>query len=167
MNADSIVIDAMKASLVNQIRTAEWAKNIQDNVKEKILWIINNIETVGLSFQKTFITLFKWEQLRRKVQEITSTPIGTLLNPFPIRLSEETYQCGKLPTRAVLDLYDYVNPNDADVAACIFLCKKIEAFEQISFLQAKNADDGEAKLPETRKKDLEIINWRFNWPKQE
>ena len=51
-----------------------------------------------------------------------------------MRISEEAYQCGLLPTRAVLNLYDYLQPNDADVAACLMLCHKIEVLEKSGML---------------------------------
>ena len=63
---------------------------------------------------------------------------GYLSSMLGMRIPEEAYQCGKLPTRAVLDLYDYVDPTDSDVAACMFLCNKIEVLERAGMLNRED-----------------------------
>ncbi|MHA2279554.1 MAG: hypothetical protein ACXAC5_01495 [Promethearchaeota archaeon] len=80
--------------------------------------------------------LFRWEFERRrlKVKNLTNPYAGFVSTLLGMRISEEAFQCGILPTRAILDLYDYVQPNDSDVAACLFLCHKIEVLETMGAL---------------------------------
>ncbi len=39
-----------------------------------------------------------------------------------------------------LDLYDFVQPNDADVAACLMYCHKVEILEKSGMLELKNME---------------------------
>lgn len=128
----------ISAALNAEFKKADWWGEVQDDVRARLLWVMNNIEQIGLSFYQTFITFVRWEFERRKVEGsgIKNPMTGYLTAILGMRISEEAYQCGRIPTRAVLDLYDYIEPNDADVTACMFLCHKIETLQHVGLLVA-------------------------------
>lgn len=126
------IVPAIKRSLMER----PWWKDVQSDVRTNLEWVIDNIEEVGTLFIRAYMTMFRWEFERRKLKgENINTPmVGYLSAALGMNISEESYQCGILPTRSVLDLYDYVRPNDADVSACLLLCHKIEVLEGMGVL---------------------------------
>ncbi len=136
MARDTSVLKAIINSVKTELIKLEWWDEVQDDVKTRLEWIINHIEHLGPLFSRSYMTLFRWEFERRKIEgdHITSPYAGFVSSLLGMRISEEAYQCGVLPTRSILDLYDYVEPNDSDVAACLFLCHKIEVLEKIGAL---------------------------------
>lgn len=127
-----LIVDSLKRELMK----LEWWNEVQDDVKAKLEWVAINITEIGVYFANTFLTFFRWEYQRRKLENSNAdNPLsGYLTAILGMRIPEEAFQCGKTPVRAVLNLYDYVDPNDADVASCLFLCHKIEALQKLGFL---------------------------------
>jgi len=137
MSNDEEVRKAIIYSLKSEMMKIEWWDEVQEDVKTRLEWIINHINPIGTLFTRSYMTLFRWEFERRRLdgENITNPFAGYVSTLMGMRISEEAYQCGILPTRATLDLYDYVDPNDSDVAACLYLCHKIEVLEQMGALQ--------------------------------
>lgn len=130
--SDRVVRQAIITSLKREFIKASWWNEVQEGVKTRLNWIIENVDKVGSLFSRSYMSLFCWEFERRKLEgdNVTNPMASYFSTLMGMRISEEAYQCGLLPTRAVLNLYDYVEPNDADVAACLMLCHKIEILEK-------------------------------------
>ena len=121
------------------------------------------------------MALFRWEFERRREEGVSTThPMATYLSAIMgMRISEEAFQCGHLPTRSILGLYDYVEPNDSDVAACLFLCNQIEILQKTGMLQDFDSDLRtnpsemakllKAKTPAKNKNKAEIEEKTINW----
>ena len=136
MSSDPIVRKAIIASIKSELMKIDWWDEVQDDVRARLEWIINHVEHLGTLFARTYMTLFRWEFERRRLtaKKLNNPYAGYVASLLGMRISEEAYQCGLLPTRSVLDLYDYVQPSDSDVAACLFLCHKIEVLETMGAL---------------------------------
>ena len=118
-------------SIKQDIIKIEWFSEVQDDVKNSLDWIIDNIDEIGSYFSSTFMAIFRWEYERRSLKkQLTSPMAGVLSVLLGMHISEEAFLCGKLPTRVMLDLYDYVEPTDSDVAICLYLCHKIDTLEK-------------------------------------
>lgn len=130
------------ASLKREFIKASWWDEVQDDVKTRLNWLVDHIEQVGSLFARSFMSLFRWEFERRRLEGKKATnPMASYFSTLlGMRLSEEAYQCGLLPTRAVLDLYDFVRPTDADVAACLMFCHKVEILEKAGMLTIDDID---------------------------
>lgn len=127
-----IALSEAVISIKKGAKTQTWWKDVNKDVVNRIYWVLDNIDKVGVLFANTFTTLFKWELARRKVEEETVSDhmmeqISVMLD---MKISEETYQSGILPTRSVLNLYDYISPSDADVQACLYVCMQIKSLEK-------------------------------------
>lgn len=175
-----VVINTIISSLKTEFIQADWWSDVQGDVRTRLEWVIDHIEQAGFFFCHTFMTLFRWEFHRRRIegQNVKNPMAGYLTVLLKMRISEEAFQCGSLPTRAVLDLYDYVTPNDADVTACMFLCHKIETFQQAGLLLAQEdqlgvTDDELIKVfqiaqkkkstqPKPKSPTEESIQWDFD-----
>jgi hypothetical protein len=133
---DKLVHQAIVTSLKRELMRASWWNEVQEDVKTRLDWSVDHVEEIGSLFAKTFMSLFRWEYERRKLdgKDATSPMASYFSTLMGMRISEEAYQCGILPTRAILDLYDYVDPNDADVAACLMYCHKVEILEKSGIL---------------------------------
>ncbi len=134
-----VVIQTVISSLKSEFKKADWWPEVQDDVRTRLEWIIDRIEQAGYFFSRTFMTLFRWEFERRQLEgkNVTNPMAGYLTTLLGMRISEEAFQCGSLPTRAVLHLYDYTAPNDADVTACMFLCHKIDTLTRAGLLRVR------------------------------
>ncbi len=132
------IVNSLKRELV---RTESW-NDVQDDVKARLEWIVNRIDKVGTLFARSYMTLFRWEYERRKLEgkHLKNPLTGYLSTLLGMQITEEAFQCGSVPTRAILSLYDYVEPNDADVTACLFLCNKIEILEKMGALKHDNSE---------------------------
>lgn len=139
---DDVLKKAIVHSIKSEMMKIEWWEEVQEDVRTRLEWIINRIDSIGTLFARSYMSLFRWEFERRKLegQNITNPLAGYVSTLMGMRISEEAYQCGTLPTRSILDLYDYVQPNDSDVAACLFLCHKIEILERMGALQHDEAE---------------------------
>ena len=134
--SDKIVQQAIITSLKREFIKASWWEEVQEDVKTRLNWLVEHVDEVGSLFARSFMSLFCWEYERRKLEgTVVTNPMASYFSTLMgMRISEEAYQCGLLPTRAVLSLYDYVQPNDADVAACLMFCHKIEVLEKSGML---------------------------------
>lgn len=179
---DPIVCQAICRSLKTEIVKLEWWDEVQDDVKARLGWIIDHVDVAGSFFCQTFLMLFRWEFERRRIEKKNphNPMAGYLSSMLGMRIPEEAYQCGMLPTRAVLDLYDYIEPTDSDVAACMFLCNKIEALERAGMLaheevrlsatakdladafRSSKAEKAKKTSRPLRKPPQEKIEWDFN-----
>lgn len=146
--------ETLVASLKTEFKKADWWDEVQEDVRTRLGWVIDHVEQVGSLFCRTFLTFFRWEFERRRTEgeNITNPMAGYVVSLLGVRISEETFQCGKLPTRAVLGLYDYISPNDADVTACMFLCHRIETLQLSGLLQIQ-----EEKLSATQDEIGEVF----------
>jgi hypothetical protein len=133
--------EAVRKAIIIQLKTEmmkiDWWDEVQEDVQTRLGWVIDHVTDIGPLFARSFMMLFRWEFDRRRIggETIKNPYAGFVSTLMGMRISEEAYQCGILPTRSLLDLYDYVAPNDSDVAACLYLCHKIEIFEQMGALQ--------------------------------
>ncbi len=169
---EKIVQQAIINSLKREFVKASWWEEVQDDVKSRLSWLVEHIEETGSLFAHTFMSLFRWEFERRKLEG--SRVINPMTSYFStligMRISEEAYQCGLLPVRACLSLYDYVEPNDADVAACLMFCHKVEVLEKAGMLsmedlELKTSPTEMAKLLRTprKKKAKKIQEENIAW----
>lgn len=134
--SDKLVRQAVITSLKQEFIKANWWGEVQEDVKTRLNWLVEHVDDVGLLFVRSFMSLFCWEFERRKLEgNNLPNPMASYFSTLMgMRISEEAYQCGLLPARAVLNLYDYLEPNDADVAACLMFCHKIEILEKSGML---------------------------------
>ena len=134
--SDKVVQQAVIRSLKGEFIKASWWEEVQEDVKTRLNWLVDHVDEVGPLFARSYMSLFCWEYERRKTEgnNVTNPMASYFSTLMGMRISEEAYQCGLLPTRAVLNLYDYLEPNDADVAACLMLCHKIEVLEKSGML---------------------------------
>ena len=172
-----LVSSIISESVRKEINKANWWPEVQEDVKTRLIWIINNISTIGITFTKAYSALFALENIRRKLDKISIThPIANYIaSALGMKISEESYQCGILPTRSVLDLYDYTYPNDADVTACMFLCNKIDFLHRTNLLEDKEIflkptnEEISAEIQKIAKKEHsntdnineKLIKWEF------
>ncbi len=173
---DGEVSRAIINALKKEFTKKDWWPEVQEDVQTKIGWIIDHIQTMGVAFSKTYFSLFRWELERRQLEGQSSRILpGNLENTPGMRISEEAYQCGILPTRAVLDLYDFTRPNDADVTACMYLCNKIKLLKQLNLIPLEEnfstPDEDIAlafrslarrKMPSDSIVTEEVLDWDFD-----
>ncbi len=112
-------------------RNANWWPLVQDEVKERIEVLLNNLEILGPPFRDAFVSHFKYENLMRMIRSQSSklNQPGAL---FGAAMSEECYQCGKKATKSILDLDDWTEPNEADVQCCLSICNQVERIETLA-----------------------------------
>lgn len=140
--SEKAVQTAIVASIKKAFVGTKWWGDVQEDVRTRLEWIVDHITTMGSLFGRTYMLLFRWQYERRRVEnKSVNHPMASYLSSIlGMQISEEAFQCGHLPTRAVLDLYDYVEPNDADVAACLFLCHQVEILQKTGMLQERDID---------------------------
>lgn len=170
---DKYVHLAIITSIKNDFVKLKWWDEVQSDVQDRLEWVLDNLPSVGTLFASSFMTLFRWEYERRRVSgekmPIPMTSYTSVL--LGMKVNEEAYQCGRLPVRSVLDLYDYIEPNDSDVAACLMLCNKIDILERsgilasVDELKTSTSDMSEVLHQPSKKKDKanseleECIEW--------
>lgn len=172
--SEKMVQDAIIASIKKEFVQTKWWGEVQEDVRTRLGWIVENIHTLGPLFAFTYMGLFRWQyECRRAEGKNVNSPMASYLSSIVgMRISEEAFQCGHMPTRAILDLYDYVEPNDSDVAACLFLCHQVEILqktgmlkEEINDLRTNASEMAQLLRPEKPKKKRprpvqeETINW--------
>lgn len=140
--SDKVVQQAIVESLKREFIKAGWWEEVQDDVKTRLNWLVEHIDEVGSIFARSYMSLFCWEFERRKLEghNVTNPMASYFSTLMGMRISEEAYQCGLLPTRAVLNLYDYLEPNDADVAACLMFCHKVEILEKSGMISMNESE---------------------------
>ncbi len=122
----SHAMKSIKRSLVH----AYWWKYVQDDIKTQLEKIIDKLDVLGLEFKDAFMSMFRYEHMRRLSEGIAINKHKT--SPLFGKFMPEEYYCsGSRPTRMVLDLHEWTKPNDADVYACLHICKHIQALEYV------------------------------------
>lgn len=128
------VIGSTKQSMKSAFQMMEWWAFVEKEVQDAIYLVIDDFETLGLPFRNAFRSMFELERRRRVLQNRAVEPQKfTIL--FGPKLSEESYQCGKVATIAALNLNDWSNPTEADVRACQHLCQQIDALENLKVFE--------------------------------
>lgn len=152
-----IAVKTMKETLLG----ASWWKHVQPETAEKLQSILNNLITMGPLFKRAFIESFKYSHAHRVVtgKSVPSDIPGAL---FGRAMSEECYQSGIGPVKHLLDLSDWIKPNDADVQACMHVCQQIEILEKLGIFE-----DGEIKLTEDKHPTKGMFSDIINWPKKD
>ena len=117
---------AIQASL----RKAPYWNFVQDEVKHRLNLIIGGFPILGPLFRDAFLASFKYEHARRMAEgeNIPAVVPGVL---FGEEMSEECYQSGIAPTKSLLSLNDWIQPNEADVQACISICHHVERLKTL------------------------------------
>lgn len=115
-----------------------WWSYVQDDVKTRLMWVIEHVDLAGISFRDAFVTGFSWEHTRRLLSGEKSEKDRTFRHAADAILgsamSEEAYACGKQPCRSVLNIDDWTDPNYADVQSCVFLCHQVDVLEQMGVI---------------------------------
>jgi len=171
--SEKAVQQAIIASIKREFIKASWWDEVQEDVKTRLNYLVDNVDKIGALFTYSFMSVFSWEFERRRLEgnkTVTSPSAAYFSTLMGMRISEEAYQCGLLPTRAMLDLYDFVQPNDADVAACLMFCYKVEMLQKSGMLEVddmelKTSPSEMAKVLQTKKRKTkppiqeEVIEW--------
>lgn len=110
---------------------AEWWQFVQSEVADALLHLFDNINQLGQSFYEAYVAAFCFEYNTRLDKGLAKplTEMTVLFGKFP----EEFYLSGIAPTKNLLRLNDWIEPNEADVYACVIFCR------QISILCTMNA----------------------------
>ena len=127
-------IQAVAKSLKRSFKGSPWWKFTQPDVRRYIEWLLDNIEDMGCLFRDAFVALFRYEhmgRLKAGIAKSSSEP-----SPMFKKMPEECYQAGIHPTKTLLRLDDWVQPNDADVHAVMVLCQQIDTLESIDLLHS-------------------------------
>jgi len=151
-------IKPLKKSLVQE----SWWQYVQDEVKQQLEWIINNLPYTYDIFPTIFYWSFLWSCRRRILNK--QRPIMTMESALeclenPV-MSEEAYQSGKPAVENVLEVQDWFRANDADVYACFVLRHKIvglmESFMnlQATLMQSLEYDNQNELTDDDEKKDI-------------
>lgn len=126
--------------LKEELATSPWWQDAHEEVKEKLFDLIDNVLYLGLLFKNSFFYLFWLEVVRRRLKPHSNSPnvlafyMASILN---VGISDEVYQCAKLPTKNVLGIDDlFFEPNDADVMSCIYLHNRLDLLSKVQLLLA-------------------------------
>lgn len=154
------IVDTLKREFIK----ARWWDEVQEDVKTRLGFLVEHVDKTGPLFMRSFMSLLRWEYKRRQLegQNVTSPMASYFSTLLGMRISEEAYQCGLMPTRSCLNLYDYIEPNDADVSACFMFCHKVEILEKAGMLEFDESElttslSEMAKLLRPRKKKSKPI----------
>lgn len=122
---------------------------VQQEVKDSLVELIDNIDILGIEFKDAFVEGFKFEYLKRSLSNMNvKTDVPSAFQEFP----EESYQCGIIPTKLLLGLDDWVIPQDSDVWAVFLICEQIRVLQESGFFD---------KFPERKDADR-LISMVFN-----
>jgi len=116
------------AALKIAFQNANWWPIVQDEVKERLDALLENLELLGPPFRDAYVAHFKFENMVRLLNGHTSeiNKPGAL---FGAAMSDECYQCGKKAAKSLLDLNDWTEPNEADVQCCISICNHMDKLD--------------------------------------
>jgi hypothetical protein len=125
----SVQIARAIKGLRRALHTAFWWNLVQDEVKQRLEVTVDNLAVLGPAFRDAFVAGFRYEYVRRNVegQSLPSETPGALFGEV---MSEEAFQCGIEPTKLVLYLSSWTEPNDADVQACMTVCHHIDEMQE-------------------------------------
>lgn len=118
--------------LRNSLHTAFWWSLVQSEVKERVGHIVDNLQILGPLYRDAFMAGYRFEYTRRAIEgrSIPKEP-GAL---FGKSLPEESFRCGVEPSKLVLNLSSWTEPNDADVQACLTICNKVGELQKNGIL---------------------------------
>ena len=121
------ILKAASGSIKQTLTTSTWWKYVQPDVEDGIHLVLDNLETIAIPFRDSFVHVFRFEHCRRMIEDksVESKIPGAL---FGKELPEEVYQSGKLPVKMLLRLNDWIEPNEADVQACLHIITQIDVF---------------------------------------
>lgn len=126
-------IKAVAKSLKRSYKNSQWWSFVQPEVRKYIEWILDNIEEVGGLFRDAFVALFRYEHMGR-LKAGAAKPAS---EPSPMfkNMPEECFQAGIYPTKVMLRMDEWAQPNDADIHALMVLCQQIDTLEGIGILR--------------------------------
>lgn len=135
----SDILEKSKVNIRKIFEDSSWWRYVQDDVKIRIIYIIDHIETFGYFFKRSFRSLVNLQHIKRKQTKFNFSlkESGVL---FGVALPEEVFQSSINATKVVLELNEWTNPNEADVQCCKVLC------DQIDFLEAANLLNKDAPI---------------------
>ena len=171
---DKNSLKQLKQNLRQTVQNQNWSDLIQPDVKVSLFWIIDHIESVGLSFASAFVSAVQYGLLVRSIRKhrVAVDPKSELTSQviFDSQINHEVYQSGFASCKALLDLPEYITPNYADVRASFLLSKQIyelnnkKAFATSSSNIAERLSDKPAtsKAKLSAHDDVEIIHWNLD-----
>ncbi len=141
----------MRQSLDADVRTRlaqqPWYPFVGAEARKGAGWVLSNVHVIGRRFVEAFHTLFLMECCRRQIDGRSF--LLKLENPAKkanasisaSKLSDEIYQCGLLAAKVVFNMEDWAKPNEADVEACLFLCRELKNYlPVITFLEEQHEE---------------------------
>jgi hypothetical protein len=129
------LLKTTKKSLIQSFSGTDWWSFVHSEIKEQIIDIIQNVDLSGSLFRNAWIALFSYSAYLRKREGINCllTEHSAL---FGHGMAEEVFQCGKLPTKTILQIDGWIEINEADVQACIWLCHQIDMLIRLGVIQS-------------------------------
>jgi len=129
-NPFDLTIESAIKTLRESLASADWWELVQDEVKERLDFVVLHLDTIGVDFRDAFVAVFKYEHLRRVLEKeaVPRKRPGALFGKI---MPEESYRSGIEPTKTLLSLQDWVQPHDADVQACMYVCQQVDIFETL------------------------------------
>ena len=122
-----------KQTILEALQASSWWDHVQVDVRRQIGEIVRQLELVGAAFRDAYVAAFRFNHLCRVHSGKSAPP---MLSPLLSALiTEEAYQSAIEPTRSLLELDDWFEPNDADVKACMLLCQQIEVLISLDVLE--------------------------------
>lgn len=120
----------IKSFMSDLIKKTEYWPMTQDEVKHSILHIIENIELLGLHFKNAYdsMSFIEREYLPEHKKNDNSETLF-----FGKKMTEAQYSGSINTVKLLLNLQDWIKPNEADVFTVRYLCN------QISILESKGA----------------------------
>ena len=112
-------------------KQSTWWSLVQDDVKKQVGFLLDNFDVLAPIFKDTFINLYRYESMKRSLEgkSLSVATPGVLFGPG---MGEEVYQCGRMPTKVMLNLDDWVEPNEADVQVCFTIYNHLEYLAETS-----------------------------------
>lgn len=148
LQLNSSLEQTIKDAITQVFQKFDWWKLVQEEVQKHVLYIVDNVKTLGIPFKNAYEALEKFELIKRNVMGRTiSTEVPSMI--FSHRLTEETYQSNVNVVKSVLHLQDWTMPNECDVE----ICRKL--LEQITHLQAMGIF---ALLEQNHKNSSEVLS---------
>jgi len=125
------VYSSAATDLRKALEEANWWSIVQDEVKEQLTFLLDNLGLLGPPFRQAFTSAFKFENMYRMLSK-QANEVNHPSALFGPAMSDECYQSGKESLRTLLHLQDWTDPNEADVQACITICNQLEKIEMLS-----------------------------------
>jgi hypothetical protein len=123
------VVAALKESCIN----SDWWKYVQDDARGSLIFIMENVTVVGRSFRDAFIAEFRYSHALRIATD-SNKPFSEPTVLFGAKFPEEFYRSGIAPTKSLLRMADWLEPNEADVHACMILCQQVDVLHRMGIL---------------------------------